>query len=142
MARTRSFHRKRAMAPMAELNVTNMIDLGFSLLIVFMITAPLLQQEQTIPLTLPTEASRPQPRERDEFQTISIDRNGHYYWGDRRMPFSGIQENLAQIAGRSRPPVVRIRADFSLQYQQVVSLLDELKRHNLNRISLDTQAPR
>ena len=136
----RNFHRKRPIAAMAELNVTNMIDLGFSLLIVFMITAPLLQREQTIPLDLPVESSRPQLRTRDEFQSVSIDRNGNYYWGDRRVSFQQVQLNLAALAGQAKPPVLRIRADFSLQYQRVVALLDEVKKNNLTRISLDTKA--
>ncbi|HEY5550532.1 MAG TPA: biopolymer transporter ExbD [Opitutaceae bacterium] len=138
----RNFHRKRPMGVVAELNVTNMVDLGFSLLIVFMITAPLLQQEQTIPLELPIESARQQQRDRDEFQSVSIDRNGNYYWDDRRVSFAQVQLNLAAIAGQAKPPVLRIRADFTLQYQRVVALLDEVKKNNLSRISLDTQAPR
>lgn len=130
------------MGVMAELNVTNMVDLGFALLIVFMITAPLLQQEQTIPLSLPLESVKQQSRDRDEFQSVSIDRNGNYYWGDRRVSFSQVQLNLTALARQSKPPVLRIRADFTLQYQQVVGLLDEVKKNNLSRISLDTQAPR
>ena len=136
----RNFHRKRPIAAMAELNVTNMIDLGFSLLIVFMITAPLLQQEQTIPLDLPVESARPQKRTQDEFQSVSIDRNGVYYWDDRRVSFQQVQLNLAALAEQAKPPVLRIRADFSLQYQRVVALLDEVKKNNLTRISLDTKA--
>jgi len=138
----RNFHKKRQLGAVAELNVTNMVDLGFSLLIVFMITAPLLQQEQTIPLELPIESARQQSRDRDEFQSVSIDRNGNYYWDDRRVSFQQVQLNLAAIAGQAKPPVLRIRADFSLQYQRVVALLDEVKKNNLSRISLDTQAPR
>jgi biopolymer transport protein ExbD len=130
------------MGVVAVLNVTNMVDLGFSLLIVFMITAPLLQQEQTIPLELPIESARQQPRDRDEFLSVSIDRNGNYFWDDRPVSFQQVQLNLAAIAGQAKPPVLRIRADFSLQYQRVVALLDEVKKNNLSRISLDTQAPR
>jgi len=130
------------MSAVAELNITNMVDLGFSLLIVFMITAPLLQQEQTIPLDLPVESSRPQTKMDDQFQFISIDRNGNYFWDDRRVSFQQVQLNLAALAGQAKPPVLRIRADFSLQYQRVVALLDEVKKNNLSRISLDTQAPR
>ena len=46
MART--FRRTRATHPISELNVTNLIDLAFTLLIIFMISTPLIQQEQTV----------------------------------------------------------------------------------------------
>lgn len=54
MART--FKRPRAMQPLSELNVTNLIDVAFTLLIIFMIATPLIQQEQTIPVNLPVES--------------------------------------------------------------------------------------
>ena len=58
MART--FRRRQTAAPISELNVTNLIDLGFTLLIIFMIATPLIQQEQTIPVNLPAEGKKNQ----------------------------------------------------------------------------------
>ena len=49
----RSFHRRRSLAPLSELNVTSLIDLGFSLLIIFMISTPLIENERSIPVDLP-----------------------------------------------------------------------------------------
>ncbi|MBL4574596.1 MAG: biopolymer transporter ExbD, partial [Opitutaceae bacterium] len=46
----RSFHRKKSMTALSELNVTALIDLGFALLIIFMISTPLIEQEQTLPM--------------------------------------------------------------------------------------------
>jgi len=58
----RNFRRTRsATHPIADLNVTNLIDLGFMLLIIFMVATPLIQQEQTIPVNLPTVSKAPQP---------------------------------------------------------------------------------
>jgi biopolymer transport protein TolR len=138
MART--FRRHRQTAPISELNVTNLIDLGFTLLIIFMIATPLIHQEQTIPLNLPLESAsqqaRPDPDTR--FQTISIDRNGQYYFGTTPVTFPNLRVELAALAGDPKV-VIRIRADLTLQWQQVVALMDELKRHNLSKITFDTQ---
>ena len=49
----RNFRRKHTAHPIADLNVTNLIDLGFMLLIIFMVATPLIQQEQKIPVNLP-----------------------------------------------------------------------------------------
>jgi len=137
MART--FRGKRQLHPVAELNVTNLIDLGFTLLIIFMIATPLIQQGQRIPLDLPVESAKPQKTDKDPAQVIGIDRNGNYYWGDRRVSLAQLRTNLDGIAGLTKPPVLRIEAEFSLQYQQVISVLDEVKKRGLNRISLETQ---
>ena len=53
MART--FRRQRQTAPISDLNLTNLIDLGFTLLIIFMIATPLINQEQAIRVNLPNE---------------------------------------------------------------------------------------
>jgi biopolymer transport protein TolR len=137
MART--FRRKRNSAPIAELNVTNLIDLGFTLMIIFMIATPLINQEQTIPINLPLESVREQTPPDTRFQTVSIDRQGRYFWGDAAVSFADLQTRLAAVAAQPDPPVMRIRADLALQWQQVVSLMDELKKHNLSRITFDTQ---
>ena len=73
----RIFRRPRQLHPIAELNVTNMVDLGFTLLIIFMITTPLIQSEQTIPVNLPVEAkseqAKPDPEARYETIVIKAD---------------------------------------------------------------------
>jgi biopolymer transport protein TolR len=140
MART--FRRQRTAHPIADLNVTNLIDLGFTLLIIFMIATPLIQQEQTIPVNLPTEARRgqPKPPTETEFQPIAIDRNGQYYYGLHRVSFKELEVLLAGLGARQKQPVIRIRADQTLQYQQVIRLMNLLMKNNLGKITFDTQA--
>lgn len=135
----RIFRRQRNLHPVAELNVTNMVDLGFTLLIIFMITTPLIQQEQTIPLDLPGESQKPQTPPETDFQTVSIDQNGKYYVGGKSVSFAELSAKLTEFSNRSKKPIIRIRADMSLQYQQVVRLMDELTKRGLTKISLDTE---
>jgi len=140
MART--FRRKTQLHPVAELNITNLVDLGFTLLIIFMIATPLIQQEQTIPVNLPGESKREQqkPSSDTEFIAISIDRDGNFYYGSQRMSLPEISRSLMEAASRPKQPVIRIRADLTLQWQQVVRVMDEVKKHNLTKITFDTEA--
>lgn len=137
----RIFRRQRQAAPISDLNVTNLIDLGFTLLIIFMIATPLINQEQAINIDLPHESKRAQePQDKDQrFQTISINREGQYFWGSRQISPQELPALLENEARQPKPAVIRIRADWSLQYQKVVSLMDELKKHNLSKITFDTQ---
>ena len=65
---------------MTELNVTPLMDLAFSLLIIFMISTPLL--EQTIPVNLPQQdANSASVRPDIDFQLITIKADGQIYWG-------------------------------------------------------------
>jgi len=139
MART--FRRRHVQHPLSELNVTNLIDVAFTLLIIFMIATPLIQQEQTIQVNLPTESKRQQDKPDPDltFQTITINKAGAYYWGSRQVEFRELSDLLAQEARKQKPPVIRLRADWSLQYQKVITVMDELKKHNLSKITFDTQ---
>src|SRR3954464_13352069 len=105
----RIFRRPRHLHPVAELNVTNMVDLGFTLLVIFMITTPLIQQEQTIPLNLPGESKKAQPPPESDFQTISIDESGATYVGSRKVTFAELSKALSEFAARPKPPIIRIR---------------------------------
>jgi biopolymer transport protein ExbD len=133
----RKFHRKETLSAVSEINVTPLIDLAFALLIIFMITTPLL--EQTIAINLPLESASPQDDRRDRFQSISINRDGVYFWGDDQVSMSELEQRLELTATESDPPVLNIRADASLPYQHVIRLMDLIKKANLSRISLDTR---
>jgi biopolymer transport protein ExbD len=140
MART--FRRKSQLHPVAELNITNLVDLGFTLLIIFMIATPLIQQEQTIPVNLPGESKRIQQKLDPDVQfiAISIDRDGNFYYDSQRMSLPEISRSLMAAAAKPKQPVIRIRADLTLQWQQVVRVMDEVKKHNLTKITFDTEA--
>jgi biopolymer transport protein ExbD len=140
----RIFRRQRTAQPIADLNITNLVDLGFTLLIIFMISAQFIQQEQTIPLSLPVDATRPQqkPPPDTQFQSVSIDRAGNYFFGEKRVGWTELSSNLAGIAARPKPPVLRLRIDEARPYREVAKLLGEIQRHNLTKIQFDTQTPK
>ena len=133
----RSFKRNPALSAIAEPNVTPLIDLAFSLLIIFMITTPLL--EQTIPLDLPTQTAAPPPvREELRHEAIYIEAPRQYNWKGDTLTYDQLDGVLRDLARQTSPPILHIRADRELPYQEVVTLLDLISRNNLSKISLDT----
>ena len=133
----RNFHRKDRLSALTEINVTPLIDLAFALLIIFMVTTPLL--EQTIDVNLPVEASKSQSDEREEFQAITLDKSGDYYWSDEKVSPEELNDLLDAMAMDPAPPVLSIRADSALPYQKVITVIDMIKQRKLSKISLDTK---
>ena len=117
--------------------MTPLIDLAFALLIIFMVTTPLL--EQTIDVNLPVEASKSQPDDREEFQAVSVDKSGDYYWGEDEVSLLQLGDLLDTMAMDPAPPVLSIRADATLPYQKVITVIDMIKQRKLSKISLDTK---
>jgi biopolymer transport protein TolR len=127
---------RRGRAPMAEINVTPLVDVMLVLLIIFMVTAPLLTAG--VPIELPD--SRANPLDQDPKQvTISIDRDGYIFIDKERVEIGGFPEALAQLnRGGGEPPQVTLRADKALDYGRVMAVMGELNRGGFNSISLVT----
>ena len=143
MART--FRRPRSSHPIADLNVTNLIDLGFMLLIIFMIVAnPVLQKEQTIPVNLPTVSKAPQQTAEpdDRFVAVGVDARGRFYVENKNQPISMVEmrSQLRAYALQKKPPVIRIKGDSAVPYQKVAELFNEVQKAGLTRFTIDSQA--
>lgn len=123
---------------MTELNVTPLMDLAFSLLIIFMISTPLL--EQTIPVNLPKQdANGASARPDIDFQLITIKADGQIYWGKQPVDLVELNSLLASLSKTQDPPAISLRADRNLIYQKVVDVIDAIKRNNLTKLHLDTE---
>lgn len=146
MART--FRRNRQMHALSELNVTNLLDLAFVLLIIFMIATPLINQEQKIEVTLPVESARPQqPIDRDtKFIAVTVKTDGSYRIdadGNRTLTAAELPARLGSIraglGASGDKPYFRIRGDAGVNFQSIVTLMDELKKAGFDQVSFDTQ---
>lgn len=139
MART--FRRPRSSHPISELNVTNLVDLGFTLLIVFMLAAPL-ASEQTVPVNLPIESAKEQTQVDKNTKHISLtmDAQRVVYLDNSRIDLDDIVSRLRTFDPKNT--VIRIRADAKVSYQDFISMVDEVKKSGLSRLQFDTQASR
>jgi len=123
--------------PMADINVTPLVDVMLVLLIIFMVTAPLMTAG--VPVNLPD--SRAKALEQDKKPTsISIERDGTIYLDDKQVSEDALPDALAPIAAKrdadGKPPQVLLRADKGLDYGRVMAVMGDLNRAGLNRVSL------
>lgn len=118
--------------------MTALIDLGFALLIIFMISTPLIEKEQVMEVDLPVAV----PSSSSEAPPESVDvivLNGSYQLDGVEMGEPELEERLAEYSLKSKTPVMSIRADADTRYQNVVRLLDLLKEYKLSKINLVTR---
>jgi biopolymer transport protein ExbD len=136
----RDFKRTNKLAVISDLNVTPLIDLAFSLLIIFMITTPVIEQSIRIDLPeQPSDPSQPPPKIEDKF--ITIDSQGTYRWGKDTISIQQLESRLDEIANaQGEQPVIHIRADRKLTYEKVIDVVNMLKERSLTKLSLDTKA--
>ena len=128
-----------ARAPMADINVTPLVDVMLVLLVIFMVTAPLLKAG--VPLDLPDSRARPldqTPRQ----VTISMDHAGKVFLDDAELAPGELADRVSALppGPDGKPPLIVLRADRSLDYGRVVGLMGELNHAGITAISLVTLA--
>ena len=127
--------------PMAEINVTPLVDVMLVLLIIFMITAPLLMTG--VPINLPDSRAKALEQPKKPTQ-ISIDQTGQIYVDDDLVSDAELPQRLETIAAKSagapEPQQVFLRADKTLQFEKVMTVMGELNRAGLNKISIVSTA--
>ena len=113
------------------------------LLIIFMVAAPLMKDEQTIQVNLPTEAKSPQatPDPALRTESITIDSRGGYYLGGAPISFGDLQTRIAGFAAEPKPPVIRVRPDKGGLVDNFVQVIAELKKYDtLGKLAIGTEA--
>ncbi len=139
----RNFRRHRTAHPIAEVNVTNLIDLGFILLVIFMIATPLMQKEETIPVQLPSLTQSPQTKADpdDRFVAIGVDAKGQFYVENSRetVTLVALRSRLRAYAAERKPPVIRVRGDAKVFWEKMAELLNEMQKAGLVRFTIDYQ---
>ena len=103
--------------PLSEINVTPFVDVMLVLLVIFMVTAPMMQQG--IDVDLPETTTQPL-RLQDEPLVLSIKKDGKYYLAQTEIPIGDLQKKLEAIFEASDKQEVFLRADQDAPYGVVV----------------------
>ena len=133
---TSARRRGRGRPPMAEINVTPMVDVMLVLLIIFMVTAPLLVAG--VPIDLPESRAGALDQNAEPVQ-VAIDVDGRITIDDVAIAERALPQQLARIAASPQPADGRrvyLRADKGLDYGRVMRVMGELNRAGLNRVAL------
>ena len=124
-------------APLAEINVTPMVDVMLVLLVIFMVTAPLLTVG--VPLDLPksrattlTEPKKP--------VVISLNRDAEVFIGDERVNADELEPRLAAIAAEDPNRIVYVRSDKTNTYAQLMDALGLVNQAGFSKVSLIAEA--
>jgi biopolymer transport protein ExbD len=123
--------------PMAEINVTPMVDVMLVLLVIFMVTAPLLMVG--VPLDLPKTKAEAVTAPREPV-ILSLDRRGEVFIGDDKVAPGDLPTRLAALAAEDPKRVVYVRGDRSITYEQLMDMLSQVNRAGFAKVSLVAEA--
>lgn len=137
MARRR---RREGLPLNAEINVVNLIDVMLLLLVIFMITAPMMQGG--VDVALPRAEAK--PLDPKSGLVVSVDRNGAVYVDETKMSLNEFRSAFRALAGKRAADGVYLRSDAAVPYGVVAQVLATMRAAGVGDIGLvtDPDTPR
>jgi len=131
----------RTASSLADINVTPLVDVMLVLLVIFMVTAPILQTGIDVQLPETRNVASVNP---EQNVVLSISREGLIYYGSEPINFSNIAERLKKDTKGPKDDIF-LRAEKDVKWGSIVSVVDVVRGAGFNRIQLVTKefkAPR
>ena len=124
--------------PLAEINVTPLVDVMLVLLIIFMITAPLMLSN--VPLELPKLSTENVDRP-EEPLVVSLNKSGEIFLKDDKVTLAQLDARLRALAPARGGDVIFVRGDKGVEYGSVMDLLGKVGEAGFAKISLIAERP-
>jgi len=120
----------------AAINVTPLVDVMLVLLVIFMVTAPMIQQGVTVDLPVATAG----PLQSEEVAlVVSVTKDGSLYLNDSRLDLATLTTRLVAINKEKPRTIVYLRADHTVSYGAVISVIAALKSAGVDQLGMITE---
>ena len=132
---------RRVTSSLAEINVVPLVDVMLVLLIIFMITAPMIQRG--VDVNIPVSTRSGQITNERVFVVIPLAyRQDHrVYMGTEPIRAEALQERIRQKMENRADKEVYLRGDAGVQYQELMDVFDRLKAAGVQKVGLVTKIP-
>lgn len=116
----------------AEINVTSLVDVAFTLLVIFIITAPILQGgvEVQVPRAQSETISSPQG------VVVTVTREGNLFIGDAEASFEEFEDALTDVVRARQAANIYLRADEGVEYGRVLQVLGAMRALDIATVGL------
>ena len=135
--------KKKAAPPVADINVTPMVDVMLVLLIIFMVITPMLTKGVSVDLVKTKNPVTMQAADKEDAILISITKNGSVFLspGNTKVTADQLPEKVRDLLTNKVDKTVYVRADARARYETVEDVVDNLRAAGTSEIGLITEEP-
>jgi biopolymer transport protein TolR len=123
---------------LSQINVTPLVDVMLVLLVIFMVTAPILQQGVSV--DLPQVETGPMTGEQEDQLVVAVTREGAIHLNDAPLELEALQTKLAAIVQTRPGRTVYLRADQNVVYGKVVEVMAAVRRAGVVKLGMVTES--
>jgi len=131
-----AFDSRNGGGSISQINVTPLVDVMLVLLVIFMVTAPIIQQGVTVDLPKTRAAAL---ASKEDPLVVGVTKDGTVYLNDTAIPLADLRAKLEAI-GREKPDrALLLRADRSVPYGDVVRVVAAIKEAGIQKLGMVTE---
>lgn len=131
-----SHERANTYMPMAEINVTPMVDVMLVLLVIFMVTSPMLVAGVSVDLP---KTSAKAVAGQDEPLAVTINKKGHIFLQENPISLNQLVPKLEAVAGENKDIRIFVRGDKGIDYGRVMSVMGAINGAGFTKVALITE---
>ena len=131
-----SFDNKTGGNTLSEINMVPLIDVMLVLLVIFIVTAPLLNH--SIKIDVPQASSRPVEQKPDAID-LAIDAAGQVFWNATPVTLEALPQLMAEQASKRPQPNLHLRADLDTRYEILAKVMASARQAGLNKVGFVTR---
>lgn len=124
--------RSDSFATNAEINITSLVDVAFTLLVIFIITAPIMQGGVEVDVP----RAQAEPITSPEGVIVSVNREGQIFIGDAPAQWEEFETALRDVVKKERASSLYLRADQGVEYGRVLQVLGAMKTMDVATVGL------
>ena len=129
----------KASDPVADINVTPMVDVMLVLLIIFIVITPMLSKGITVDMAKAKNPSAMQAADKEDAILVAISRDGRTYLGTDQLPPDQIPGRVKDLLTNRLDKTVYVRSDARARYERVVEVVDNLRAAGVDQLGLLTE---
>jgi len=129
----------KAADPVADINVTPMVDVMLVLLIIFIVITPMLSKGISVDMAKAKNPSPMQAADKEDAVLVAIARDGKTYLGTTQMSPDSLPGKVKDLLTSRLDKTVYLRADARARYERVVEVVDNLRAAGVDQLGMLTE---
>ena len=131
--------KKKAPPPVADINVTPMVDVMLVMLIIFMVITPMLSKGISVDMVKTKNPISMQAADKDDAVLVAVSREGRTYLGSTQMVPDQLPAKVKDLLTNKLDKTVYLKCDSRARYEKVVEVVDNLRAVGVDQIGLLTE---
>jgi biopolymer transport protein ExbD/biopolymer transport protein TolR len=125
--------------PVADINVTPMVDVMLVLLIIFIVITPMLSKGITVDMVKTKNPIKMAAADKEDAVLVAVSRDGKTYLGTNAMPPDQLPQKVKDLLTNKLDKTVYLRSDSRARYERVVEVVDNLRAAGVDQLGLLTE---